>query len=59
MVNPDQTVARIDPRTNRVVARVDAKAELIATGEGDVWIWGRAGFGTDMRGTSSAPRSPS
>ena len=38
VVNPDQTVSRIDPRTNRVVARVDAKAQLIAAGEGDVWI---------------------
>ena len=37
-VNPDQTVSRIDPRTNRVVARVDANAQLIAAGEGDVWI---------------------
>jgi DNA-binding SARP family transcriptional activator/ABC-type branched-subunit amino acid transport system substrate-binding protein len=37
-VNPDQTISRIDPRTNRVVARIDAKAVLIAAGEGDVWI---------------------
>jgi DNA-binding SARP family transcriptional activator/ABC-type branched-subunit amino acid transport system substrate-binding protein len=37
-VNPDQTVSRIDPRTNRRVARVEAKAQLIAAGEGDVWI---------------------
>ena len=37
-INPDQTVSRIDPRTNRVVARVDANAQLIAAGEGDVWI---------------------
>ena len=38
VINPDQTVSRIDPRTNRVVARVDANAQLIAAGEGDVWI---------------------
>ena len=37
-INPDQTVSRIDPRTNRVVARIRAKAQLIAAGEGDVWI---------------------
>jgi DNA-binding SARP family transcriptional activator/ABC-type branched-subunit amino acid transport system substrate-binding protein len=37
-INPDQTVSRIDPRTNRVVARVDANATVIAAGEGDVWI---------------------
>ena len=42
VVNPDQSVSRIDPNTNRVVARIDAKAELIAAGEGDVWI-GEAG----------------
>ena len=40
VVNPDQSVSRIDPNTNRVVARIDAKAELIAAGEGDVWIGG-------------------
>jgi DNA-binding SARP family transcriptional activator/ABC-type branched-subunit amino acid transport system substrate-binding protein len=37
-VNPDQSVSRIDPRTNRIVARVEAKALQIAAGEGDVWI---------------------
>ncbi len=40
VVNPDQSVSRIDPSTNRVVAQIDAKAELIAAGEGDVWIGG-------------------
>ena len=41
-INADLTVSRIDPRTDRVVARIEAKAELIAAGEGDVWI-GEAG----------------
>ena len=39
MINPDLTVSRIDPRSNRIVARVGkVRAENIATGDGDVWI---------------------
>ncbi|HET6683263.1 MAG TPA: BTAD domain-containing putative transcriptional regulator [Gaiella sp.] len=38
VINPDQSISRIDPRTNRVVARVKANAQVIAAGEGDVWI---------------------
>ena len=38
VINPDQSISRIDPRTNRVVARVKARAQVIAAGEGDVWI---------------------
>jgi DNA-binding SARP family transcriptional activator/ABC-type branched-subunit amino acid transport system substrate-binding protein len=38
VVNPDQSVSRIDPRTNRVVARIQAKAQTVAAGEGDVWV---------------------
>ena len=39
VINPDLTVSRIDPRTNRIVARVrKVRAENIATGDGDVWI---------------------
>jgi DNA-binding SARP family transcriptional activator/ABC-type branched-subunit amino acid transport system substrate-binding protein len=38
VINPDQSISRIDPRTNRVVARVQARAQVIAAGEGDVWI---------------------
>ena len=39
VVNPDLTVSRIDPRTNRIVARIDdVRAENIAAGEGDVWL---------------------
>jgi DNA-binding SARP family transcriptional activator/ABC-type branched-subunit amino acid transport system substrate-binding protein len=38
VINPDQSISRIDPRTNQVVARVKARAQVIAAGEGDVWI---------------------
>ncbi|HET8742545.1 MAG TPA: BTAD domain-containing putative transcriptional regulator [Gaiella sp.] len=44
VINPDQSVSRIDPRTNRVVARVKAKAQVIAAGEGDVWIGQEGGI---------------
>ncbi len=38
VVNPDQTLSRIDPRTNRVVARITAiRASSIAAGDGEVW----------------------
>jgi DNA-binding SARP family transcriptional activator/ABC-type branched-subunit amino acid transport system substrate-binding protein/DNA-binding beta-propeller fold protein YncE len=37
-INPDQTVSRIDPRVNRVVARVTGlQARTIASGGGRVW----------------------
>jgi DNA-binding SARP family transcriptional activator/ABC-type branched-subunit amino acid transport system substrate-binding protein len=38
VINPDQSISRIDPRTNAVVARVRARAQVIVAGEGDVWI---------------------
>jgi DNA-binding SARP family transcriptional activator/ABC-type branched-subunit amino acid transport system substrate-binding protein/DNA-binding beta-propeller fold protein YncE len=39
VINPDLTVARIDPRSNRIVARIDdVRAENIAVGEGQIWI---------------------
>jgi DNA-binding SARP family transcriptional activator/ABC-type branched-subunit amino acid transport system substrate-binding protein/streptogramin lyase len=39
VINPDLTVSRIDPRTNRIVARLEkVRAENIAVGEGEVWI---------------------
>ena len=39
VVNPDLSVSRIDPRTNRVVAGVaGVLASSIAAGEGEVWI---------------------
>jgi DNA-binding SARP family transcriptional activator/ABC-type branched-subunit amino acid transport system substrate-binding protein len=44
VVNPDQSISRIDSRTSRVVARIPAKAQVIAAGEGDVWIGEKAGI---------------
>jgi DNA-binding SARP family transcriptional activator/ABC-type branched-subunit amino acid transport system substrate-binding protein len=39
VVNPDQTVSRIDPLTNRIVARVrDVRAWGIAAGDAGVWV---------------------
>jgi DNA-binding SARP family transcriptional activator/ABC-type branched-subunit amino acid transport system substrate-binding protein/streptogramin lyase len=39
VVNPDLSVSRIDPRTNRVVAGVaGVRAVSIAAGEGEVWV---------------------
>jgi DNA-binding SARP family transcriptional activator/ABC-type branched-subunit amino acid transport system substrate-binding protein/DNA-binding beta-propeller fold protein YncE len=41
VVNPDQTVSRIDPRTNRRVATVEGvQASDIAVGDGRVWVLG-------------------
>ena len=38
-VNPDRTVSRIDPRTNRRVARIDGvNAESVAAGAEGVWV---------------------
>ena len=38
-INPDLTVSRIDPRTNRLVGRVRGiRAENIAAGDGGVWV---------------------
>jgi len=44
VINPDQSISRIDPRTNRVVARVKARAQVIAAGEGEVWIGQEGGI---------------
>ena len=44
VVNPDQSLSRIDARTNRVVARIPAKAQVVAAGEGGVWIGEEAGI---------------
>jgi DNA-binding SARP family transcriptional activator/ABC-type branched-subunit amino acid transport system substrate-binding protein len=39
VVNPDLSVSRINPRTNRVVAAVaSVRAVSIAAGEGEVWV---------------------
>ncbi|MBD0282321.1 MAG: ABC transporter substrate-binding protein [Thermoleophilaceae bacterium] len=38
-VNPDRTVSRIDPRTNRRVARIDGvSAQSVAAGAEGVWV---------------------
>jgi DNA-binding SARP family transcriptional activator/ABC-type branched-subunit amino acid transport system substrate-binding protein/streptogramin lyase len=44
VINPDQSISRIDPRTNDVVARVKARAQVIAAGEGEVWIGQEGGI---------------
>ncbi len=44
VINPDQSISRIDPRTNDVVARVEAQAQVIAAGEGEVWIGQEGGI---------------
>ena len=42
-VNPDRTVSRIDPRTNRRVATIeDVQAADIAAAGGEVWVIGLA-----------------
>ena len=39
VVNPDRTVSRIDPQTNRVVAKVrSGRANTLAVGERAVWV---------------------
>jgi DNA-binding SARP family transcriptional activator/ABC-type branched-subunit amino acid transport system substrate-binding protein len=49
VVNTDQTVSRIDPRTNRIVARVrDVRAADLAAGPGGVWA--TASLGPDADG---------
>jgi DNA-binding SARP family transcriptional activator/ABC-type branched-subunit amino acid transport system substrate-binding protein len=43
-VNPDRTVSRIDPRTNRRVATIeDVQASDIAAAGGEVWVIGSDG----------------
>ncbi|MCY7301717.1 MAG: winged helix-turn-helix domain-containing protein, partial [Thermoleophilia bacterium] len=39
VINPDRTISRIDPRTNRVVATIRARAaNTVAVGESVVWV---------------------
>jgi branched-chain amino acid transport system substrate-binding protein len=39
VINRDLTVSRVDPRSNRIVARIEGvKARNIAAGDGDVWV---------------------
>ena len=56
VVNPDQSVSRIDPRTNRVVARIEAKAQAVAAGEGDVWVAEEGGIAEIDAGTDTVSR---
>ncbi len=37
-LNPDRSVSRIDPRSGKLVARIDAEAETIAAGDEGVWL---------------------
>ena len=37
-INPDQTISRIDPKTGRRIATIDAKASTIAAGDAGVWF---------------------
>lgn len=56
VVNPDQSVSRIDPSTNRVVARIDAEAQAVAVGEGDVWVAEEAHIAEIDAGTNTVVR---
>jgi DNA-binding SARP family transcriptional activator len=38
VVAADESLYRIDPRTNKRVGRIDVEASDVATGEGDVWV---------------------
>ena len=37
-INPDQTISRIDPKTGRRIATIDARASTIAAGDAGVWF---------------------
>jgi DNA-binding SARP family transcriptional activator/ABC-type branched-subunit amino acid transport system substrate-binding protein len=48
VVDPDGTVSRIDPRSNRVVATVEGvEAGDIAAGPGSTWVTGTVGGGAE------------
>ena len=62
-INPDRTLSRIDPRTNRVVARIDGvTAESVAAGEEGVWVvepsGDRAAPRPASRGSTRGPTAP-
>ena len=38
VINPDQTISRIDPKTGGRIATVDARASTIAAGDAGVWF---------------------
>ena len=59
VVNPDLSVSRIDPRTNRVVAGVaGVRALSIAAGEGEVWIVNDGGEVVEIDPRTNAASKP-
>jgi DNA-binding SARP family transcriptional activator/ABC-type branched-subunit amino acid transport system substrate-binding protein/streptogramin lyase len=59
VVNPDLSVSRIDPRTNRVVAGVaGVRAVTIAAGEGEVWIVNDGGEVVEIDPRTNAASKP-
>ena len=61
VVAADQSLYRIDPRTNKRVARIDGEGSDVATGEGDVWVTNeqrprRDRPGAQHRGATNPPR---
>ena len=57
VINPDRTVSRIDPRSNRRVARIArVEANDIAVGEGDVWITEESNHVTEIDTGANAVR---
>jgi DNA-binding SARP family transcriptional activator/ABC-type branched-subunit amino acid transport system substrate-binding protein len=59
VVNPDLSVSRIDPRTNRVVAGVaGVGAVSIAAGEGEVWIVNDGGEVVEIDPRTNAASKP-
>lgn len=58
VINPDLTVSRIDPRSNRLVGHIrGVKAQDIAVGEGDVWIVEQSNRVTEIdTGTNAVAR---
>ena len=59
VVNPDLSVSRIDPRTNRVVAGVaGVQAVTIAAGEGEVWIVNDGGELVEIDPRTNAASKP-
>jgi branched-chain amino acid transport system substrate-binding protein len=59
VVNPDLSVSRIDPRTNRVVGGVaGVRAVTIAAGEGEVWVVNDGGEIVEIDPRTSAASKP-
>ncbi len=57
VINRDLSVSRIDPASNRVVARIkDLKAVNIAAGDGEVWVVAEDGLAEIDPGTNKVVR---